>query len=126
MSVPVAGGSVSTLVDPKMSVGLMTADAQYVYFTLEEGSIWKVPIAGGQPVVLGTGLGTIGGGLQIAVDAQNVYYPAYDGIFALPITGGTPTRVVAMQGCMGVAVDAHSIYWTTLPGGAVMKAAKAP
>jgi hypothetical protein len=127
MSVPVAGGPTSTIfvpADPAISIFAMTADAQYVYFAVEDGSIWKVPIAGGQPVELATGLGSGAGLDQIAVDDSNLYYSASDGIYALPILGGAPTRLFAVQDCQGLAADAHFIYWTELLDGAVMKAAK--
>jgi hypothetical protein len=125
LSVPVSGGPVSTVfapADPAVSVGPLATDSQYVYFGVDDGSIGKAPIAGGPATLLAKGLMGIGG-LEIAVDANNVYFPQLDGIYAVPLSGGTASRVVPVPDCYGIAVDARALYWTTASG-AVMRAVK--
>jgi hypothetical protein len=126
LSVPVSGGPVSTVfspASPTTSVNSLVADSQYVYFGVDDGRLGKAPLGGGPATILATGLPAFGGGFQIAVDASHVYFPHFEGISAVPLSGGAATPLVSVQDCMGVAADARALYWTTRSG-AVMIATK--
>lgn len=82
MSVPIAGGSASTLAsEPGVTPLSIAVDATSVYWTnapsgSASGSVMKVPIGGGTPITIAAGqtpASSNNGGL-LAVDAMNVYW----------------------------------------------------
>jgi hypothetical protein len=88
------------------------------------GSVVKVPIGGGAPVVLATKQSAPTG---IVVDGANVYWTNQNGgsVMKVPIGGGAPVTLASGQGTpVDIAVDASSVYWTNISGThAVMKVA---
>jgi hypothetical protein len=87
------------------------------------GSVMTVPIGGGSPTVLASGLDAPTG---IAMTATHVYWASSSmngAVMRVPLAGGTPTAIatgLAMPA--GIAVDAANVYWTNSEGGTVMKA----
>jgi hypothetical protein len=130
MSLPTDGGS-PTLVGPAPPSGsawALTVDCANVYFTTTDGDLVQVPRSGAVNSTTWTKLATDASqfGLQIAVDADRVYYVGASGIEAVPIGGGPPDVVIVAPGqaATGLAVDANNIYWTNRNAGTVMKLAK--
>jgi len=137
MTVPIGGGSPATLLrtlypgltgpgaiaidSTNLYVGAMapSMDAGYV------GTLMKIPLDGGTPVILATGDLTTGDPQYIAVDATTVYWtntgalqvPANGSVMSVPIDGGTPTVLSAGEvQPSGIAVDSTSVYWGSATG----------
>ena len=95
----------------------IAVDASSVYW-LDENTprLMKVPINGGQPVVLAADLGPP---FAIALDANNVYWSADQGngasaLMRTPKGGGQTVTMVDGQYLIGaIAVYASKVYWTT-------------
>jgi hypothetical protein len=99
MSMPLDGGSVTTLVSGQAGgPDAIASDGASLYWVSSSpSSIRKIPVAGGTPVVLATGLASIN---SVAVDHESVYWGealnAPDGgdgavwIKSVPVGGGTP------------------------------------
>jgi hypothetical protein len=123
MSVSATGGPVTVLVppDPAYDVATLAVDCVNVYYTTTAGTLARIPIDGGTPTTLATG---VGAALQLAVDADRVYFFGPDGLAAVPIGGGTVTTLAPGSTPAGIAVDANDVYWTEVDAGRVMKVAK--
>ena len=134
------GGTAATLATgDEESSGRIALDSTHVYWTnpgtweencgfcKKDGSVMKVPIAGGKQTTLVAGQPGPG---VIAVDSTGVYYATenvYGGIgdgriMKLPLDGGRPEPLATNQSPSGLAIDESSVYW---PGdGAVLKVSK--
>ncbi|HEY8090124.1 MAG TPA: hypothetical protein VIF09_19820 [Polyangiaceae bacterium] len=121
-SVSIDGGAVTEVLPPPAdgSVAAIAVDCASVYYSLTDGTVGKVPIAGGPPVVLATGARDV---LQIAVDAANLYFGDATGIAYVPTGGGAVTTIPGTSWYTGLAVDGSFIYWTPTEGG-LMRMAK--
>jgi hypothetical protein len=109
----------------------MAVDATYVYWAeASSGNIMKVPLGGGDPSTVASGLVGIS---QLAMDEANLYVTAGSttstGLVARvdKDTGFVTYLAVGQNQAWGIAVDATSVYWTTLgneapQSGTVMKA----
>ena len=88
----------------------------------KDGTVMKVPIAGGTPMQLAGGQTMP---RRLVVDATSVYWTASNStgtVMKVPLGGGATTQLASAQGSpWGVAVDATSVYWTNWGGGTVMK-----
>ncbi len=84
----------------------------------------KVPLGGGTPTVLVSGLVAPH---AMAVDATNAYWTSGVGtdangvgngeVMKVPLAGGTPTTLASGLSFAGaIAVDATSVYWTNALG----------
>jgi hypothetical protein len=110
MSASVSGGAPTTLasVDYLDSPLAMAADANNVYWTAD-GSVQKLPVAGGRIVTLASGQDNPP---ALAVDATSVYWTTADGfVRTVPISGGMPMELAQVY-ASSIAVDATSAYWT--------------
>jgi hypothetical protein len=111
LSMPVEGGTVTTLAHPATStvdLPVFAVRGDSVYWADDEGGVWKVPVAGGDAVKLASNPGTAAG--AIAVDDSNVYWAALSpearsdsgtirpgAIMKVPVAGGSVTTLVAGQ-----------------------------
>ena len=102
----------------------LAVDGTNLYWTEDlNGTVMKVPLAGGTPTVLASGqYGAVG----IAVDATNVYWATDPADFSgsppsntpfvlakVPIEGGSPTILVSnFDGRLSIATDGTNVYWT--------------
>jgi hypothetical protein len=116
---------VTVLAPVANGVAFVAVNGPDVYAATNPGSsylqaaVMKVPIAGGPPVTLASGLRTL---TALALDATNVYVtvwgsfmlsdPALDQVLRVPMAGGAAETLVPGQlSPQGVAVDSAYVYW---------------
>ena len=126
LSVPVGGGTVSTLVSgatPSSTLSL-TADISNVYWVSDH--VWRASTLGASPVALAATSSGAGG---IAVDSANVYWTdvSTSNVMTVPIAGGTAVSLSPSESSTpvtGIAVDVTGVYWATggPSSGAVLRA----
>jgi hypothetical protein len=91
----------------------LAVDATNLYWadqgTGDGGSIWKVPLAGGTPVLLASATDPY----YLAVDATSVYWSELStGVYRVGIDGGTVSTIAPINyGGAGIAVDANNVYF---------------
>ncbi len=91
----------------------LAVDADALYVLRGSGEVWRAPLAGGEPVMLGAS-----GQLQskdVAVDATHAYWLTLNlqEIHRVPKLGGAPERIVtgaALRGWLGV--HGPTLYFT--------------
>jgi hypothetical protein len=112
--VSIEGGAVTTLVPGQQKPGGIAVDATSVYWS--SGGVYKVPLAGGTPVLVATGFSND----AIAVGPLGVYGTNGNGApVSAPLQGGGAATVLAPvtgQNSYGITVDSTSVYWTEFEG----------
>lgn len=141
LDVPKGGGAAVTLASGQAQPFAVASDAQNAYWLNEGtsqsspsglGTVMRAALADGSPVTLASGVtlpwGLSSGYADIAVDAANVYFatgnwsadcnfPCSGAIMRVPIGGGTPVTVVALQAApFAIAINATSAYWISASG----------
>jgi hypothetical protein len=125
MRTPLGGGTASTVVSPPMGEAIFcfAVDESNLYWASgssgnSSSSIRKMPLAGGAPVTLASGLGCG----SLAVGSSFVVWDDLQGIHSVPVDGGATTTVLSNPngGYAPVAVDCGFAYWSS--GTQVMKA----
>ncbi len=132
ISVPLTGGSTTTLASQQPGVGSLAVDATSVYWANwyddvnnpYDGALLSVPLAGGESTTLASMQGDPD---IIVVNGQNVYW--WDDLGGnacfVPIQGGGVTTLLTSQlSLSAMAVDAGNVYWATpAPAGSIQKVA---
>ena len=125
LEIPIAGDAGAVVLYSGNDWPLAVAvDATDVYFVTSNGIVMKCAIGGcnGSPTVVATGAPV---GIEIALDANNVYWTAVNGgpgtIFACPKSGcATPEPLVPDRlGLGSIATDGVAVYFTELGDDAV-------
>jgi hypothetical protein len=120
MRTPLGGGTASTVVSapPGVVITCVALDESNLYWATvtagtDRATILKMPLAGGAPVALGSGVGCNG----LATGASFVVWDDNYGIESVPINdaGATTTVVPDPYGLNPtlVAVDCGFVYWAT-------------
>ncbi len=127
VTAPAGGGTPTVLAMDLTNPGDIAVTADNVYFanssTLFGTKFWKVPRGGGTPVLVA--LSPDFGVYEIAVDATDIYWAAYNKIGKAPLGGGAVTAFATTQkGALSIAVDATNVYWLNVDANALMKLAK--
>ncbi len=116
------GGTVDggTALASASNVANLVVSGTSVYYTSHgtggaDGTVSVVPIGGGTPTNLATGLD---GPWGLAVAGSNVYYTlarptGTGGVFSVPVAGGSSTPIQSnVTGAWGLVTDGVSLYWT--------------
>jgi hypothetical protein len=138
-AVPKGGGAVQVLFVSQAGARGIAVQANRLYWTAADSSggygIFAAPLGGGRPVEIHSPNPLTGeDDLQIAVDIRNVYAASPDGVWEIPLDGGTAKNVANGAFVHGVASDGTNVYWYTLDsvssvpigGGKVTTYAKLP
>jgi sugar lactone lactonase YvrE len=134
LSVPLAGGTPTTLAYPQVTPLFVAVSATTVYWdNQEDGLIESVPIGGGTITTVVTGLGS-NGPAGMTIDATSLYWADFGdecfpsgALIRAPLTGGMQTELATGQAePWEIAVDAVALYWTNITeasdqGGSVVK-----
>ena len=112
-SVPVNGGTITTLGAGPGPAGRIHIDGTYVYWLAHEDEIDRVPKAGGQPIRL---IGPISGlATDFAIDATNVYISGWDSgiIGKAPLAGGAISTLASTGAdqTRRIETDGGKVYW---------------
>ncbi|HEY1554053.1 MAG TPA: hypothetical protein VGF94_04420 [Kofleriaceae bacterium] len=128
-SVPAAGGATTTIATATEPLGV-AVDATNIYWSTfgssdhPVGTVVKQRLAGGDAVVLASGLSTVG---PIAVDEANVYWSDdFGAVASVPIAGGAVHQLAPAQYTLppatildgapaAIAVSDGRVYWTSTP-----------
>ena len=120
---PLGGGSSTTIASGLLDPAAVTADGTNVYWADTSGALVMADVtAGGSPMTLVSGLGSING---IAVNAGGVYTNPGGNLLRVSLDGGTAQVVVADAGAgPALAADTAAVYWGSLEadGGALFSA----
>jgi len=114
-----------TLASGQYQAAGIAVDSAYVYWTDNEGAVMKVPLCGGKPTKLASGVG----GHAVAVHDGIVYWttgsslaPAVMSVMSVPSRHSKPRTLESGGIPAAIAVDNVSLYWTDLGNGSVMTA----
>jgi len=117
VSIPLSGGSTTTLATGQNSPLAIALDGSNVYWTTTDGNIVAVGKSGGTPKTILTGQGGIVG---LAVASGEAFWGAQaDGInyqirgTTLPAGGATIVIAETDGAAYGIAADATNVYWST-------------
>jgi hypothetical protein len=119
---PKAGGAATTLTEAGAPYEV-AVDAAYVYWTDNDGPVWRVAKAGGTPQkIADTTSQNSFQPMGIAVDCANAYFLTSDGkVWQVPKDGSAQPVVLASDGGnepWGIATDAANVYYAANgPGG---------
>jgi hypothetical protein len=116
MSAPVDGSSPAVVLGSTLGWPMDVAvDATHVYWT--SGSVYKMPLAGGDAVRL-VPIDVYIYPRELTVDATHVYWTDQgEGeagtVMKVPLDGGMPVTLAMLPGSSpyGIAVDAGAVYW---------------
>jgi hypothetical protein len=123
LSAPKAGGATTTLASGGYPYEVALDDAN-VYWTDNDGPIWKVAKTGGSPIKLADQT-TVNSfqPMGIAVDGANVYFDTSDGKIwqVSKACGGAPLLLASDAGNepWGLAVDEAAVYYASQQNGTV-------
>jgi hypothetical protein len=119
----IQGGATTTLWTSDIScmdlgVSNPAVDSTNVYFVTQANSnqgvtqVWSVPIDGGAPTLLGSGLPG-GGEYSLAVDNDNIYWIAASSVFEMPKDGSTPpiALATAQASPSDIVATPSGLYW---------------
>ena len=102
--------------------GGLAVDASYVYWTADNGTIWRANHDGTGANVIAT---WESGPAGVAVDGGFIYWADFDNgtIWRAGLDGGNPKLIATGQvHPVGVAVDASHVYWANLDNGEIIQA----
>jgi hypothetical protein len=116
------GGPIRTLVDNTSASALINdiATGEGQVFFSSENAVWKVPLAGGTPVVAIDVGGPCG---VVQTDGDDLYYSSREYVYRVPVSGGTPEQVFDGTPYASYGVDV--LGFAVEAGGLVVKAFEA-
>jgi hypothetical protein len=127
MSVPLAGGTPTTVVPAQDGAQNVVLDGTNVYWTIDEpspsGAVRSAALSGGAVTPIASSQDSPD---FLAVDGANVYWGGLTTIRKAPLGGGGPTTMLAssQKAPRTIVVDDASVYWSAASAGAIMKVGK--
>lgn len=134
--VAISGGNPETLATEQAFPFHLTPLGQTLFWMTgnDGGAVNAMPLGGGEPSVVFTGLGVGVGLIDMAIDASGIYWTLDEGnnhgrVLKLPLEGGEPVTLTSLlHNPTNIELDATSVYWTDYDGvnavSRVMKLAK--
>jgi hypothetical protein len=113
MKVPKCGGTATTIANAGNAwgygLGAFTTDATSVYWVAGANVVLAAPLSGGTPATLGSTVETLG----LTVKGADLYSVTRRFVVALPVQGGTPSKVAESSTyALGApAADEANVYW---------------
>ena len=123
LKMPLGGGTApTTLASDQNSPGSIAVNGTSVFWTsggtqTTDGTVWKIPLAGGTPIALASQQ-SFGG--SIVANSTHVYWiselpgpfnvDGFGDVNTVSVAGGTPTPVAENSFLSGLALDASNIY----------------
>lgn len=110
---PVAGTSMTDAFPTAFAVGPSGA----YWVDGSESAVKKVPLDGGSPITVATGVDGVSG---LAVSAAGVFWTGFRALMKAPLDGGSAVSLAPNQNLLGgVTADDTNVYW--VDGASVMK-----
>jgi hypothetical protein len=114
MKIAKAGGSPTLIASSNQEVpGPLAVDATNLYGSSSRVGVFRVPLAGGAPVVLAPEWAT-----GVAINGPTVLWTSGGLLLKVPTQGGTPTQISADAGNV-VATDGNDVFWSRSDGSVV-------
>jgi hypothetical protein len=110
---PLAGGSVTTLLSGDAVPGQMVIAGGTIYGL--SGAVTSMPLGGSSVVTLASTFYADNSSEPLVVDDVNVYWPEFEAgkVLMVPRSGGRVTTLASgRNGPRSVAVDSSYVYWT--------------
>ena len=104
--------------------GVESEDGKTLYFSKEtsSGSIWKMPVTGGNITTISTG-----GGGDLVVDDKNLYWLESSAVIKASLAGDPAVAIATNQSSPSTLLtDGKNVYWSTLEGGELGALNKTP
>jgi hypothetical protein len=117
MKVPKAGGNPTSIASSNQQPpGQLAVDATNLYSSSFGAGVFKLPLAGGPPVVLASG-----GAYNLVIAGQTVVWSSANGLRRVPIAGGTPVEISPETTARSLATDGTDVFWGRGNGQVVSK-----
>ncbi len=106
---PVAGGATTVLATKLLRPHSIKVDATHVYYSLENGGVYRMKKDGTESALLTAGTGVKG----IDVDEGGVFYASNGRVYRTPKTGAkTPDLIASIASPVAVKADTAHVYFT--------------
>jgi hypothetical protein len=107
------GETPTVLASGQKAPGAIAVGNGFVYWVVADGTVMRVPAAGGTPASVGGGCRTT----ALAIDAMNAYCAGNDqSVRSIALAGGAVSVLAASEPALDLAVAGSRVYFTTYYG----------
>jgi hypothetical protein len=116
------GSTASALAAGQTAPARVAVGRTQVYWSSGDGSVERVPKAGGAVAVVAGPGGSING---LAADGDDVFWTTDDAVYVADASGAAPRRLVdGLAHAGAITLDANSLYWLERDSGSVVRLAR--